>query len=77
MSAQIEDHIPITLLLLCILLIICLSCNSFLHFAHLFSKQVADNQLQLPIRGECAVPRISLSTPVLEFGDCFVRYPYK
>ena len=39
--------------------------------------QVADNQLAVLIRGECAVPRITLSTPVLEFGECFVRHPYK
>lgn len=39
--------------------------------------QVANDQLAVQIRGECAVPRITLSTPVLEFGECFVRYPYK
>jgi len=39
--------------------------------------QVADNQLAVQIRGECAVPRIALNVPVLEFGECFVRYPYK
>lgn len=40
-------------------------------------QQVADSQLAIAIRGECAVPRIMLSKPVLEFGECYVRHPYK
>ena len=31
----------------------------------------------MPIKGECAVPKLSLESAVLPFGDCFIRYPYK
>lgn len=38
---------------------------------------VASDQLSVPLRAECAVPRISLECNPLEFGNCFVRYLYK
>ncbi|KAF5830389.1 hypothetical protein DUNSADRAFT_14652 [Dunaliella salina] len=47
------------------------------HHLVLDIPKVADNQLSVAIRGECAVPRITLNNPVLEFGECYVRYPYK
>ena len=31
----------------------------------------------LPIRAECAVPKLMLQSPILSFGECFMRYPYK
>lgn len=39
--------------------------------------RVAQSQLVLPIRAECAVPKISMESATLDCGDCFVRYPYK
>lgn len=38
---------------------------------------VASEQLSIPLRAECAVPKISLEVNPLEFGSCFMRYPYK
>ncbi|GFH15842.1 rhodanese domain-containing protein, partial [Haematococcus lacustris] len=38
---------------------------------------VAKEQLAIALRGECAVPRITLDCNPLEFGSCFVRHPYK
>jgi hydrocephalus-inducing protein len=38
---------------------------------------VAPDQLSIPLRAECAVPKIALEVNPLEFGSCFVRYPYK
>ena len=29
------------------------------------------------MRAECVVPKLTLSTRVLEFGECYLRYPYK
>jgi hydrocephalus-inducing protein len=37
---------------------------------------VAPEQLTLALRAECAVPKITLECSPLEFGTCFVRYPY-
>jgi hydrocephalus-inducing protein len=31
----------------------------------------------LVVKGECAVPKISLLDQVLSFGDCFLDYPYE
>lgn len=38
---------------------------------------VESNKLAVPIRAECAVPRITLQAPTLELGDVFIRHPYK
>lgn len=38
---------------------------------------VGEGEVNIPIRAECAVPLLTLSSPVVEFGDCFLRYPYK
>ncbi len=38
---------------------------------------VLQGQLSIPLRAECAVPRISADANPLAFGDCFVRHPYK
>lgn len=39
--------------------------------------QVGEAQVNVPIKAECAVPKLTLSTAVLEFGSCFLRHPYK
>eukprot|EP00798_Chlamydomonas_sp_ICE-L_P006741 gene6741-3411_t len=39
--------------------------------------KVADNQLTIPIKAECVVPRLMLESGTLTFGDCFLRFPYK
>lgn len=38
---------------------------------------MAENQHTIPIKAECAVPMITLESSVVDFGECFVRYPYK
>ncbi|EFJ42226.1 hypothetical protein VOLCADRAFT_67248 [Volvox carteri f. nagariensis] len=38
---------------------------------------VAERQLVLPLTAECAVPKLSLYSRTLEFGECSLRYPYK
>lgn len=38
---------------------------------------VAERQLELPLKGECAVPLLSLHSDRMEFGECSLRFPYK
>ncbi|KXZ49496.1 hypothetical protein GPECTOR_21g722 [Gonium pectorale] len=38
---------------------------------------VAERQLVLPLIGECAVPKLSLYSRTMEFGECSLRHPYK
>lgn len=38
---------------------------------------VAERQLVLPLLGECAVPKLSLYSRTMEFGECSLRFPYK
>ncbi|PNH08880.1 Hydrocephalus-inducing protein [Tetrabaena socialis] len=38
---------------------------------------VAERQLALPLVGECAVPKLSLFSRNMEFGECSLRFPYK
>lgn len=37
---------------------------------------VLQGQLSIPLRAECAVPKISIDPCPLSFGDCYVRHPY-
>ena len=37
---------------------------------------VGDRLWRVPIFGECNVPRLSLPSPSLDFGPCFLRYHY-
>ena len=37
---------------------------------------MTDGALSIPIKAECVVPKLTLSTHVLEFGGCYLRHPY-
>ena len=39
--------------------------------------QVTDGALSIPIRAECVVPKLTLSSQVLEFGEVYLRHPYR
>ena len=38
---------------------------------------VGDGLYQLPVLADCCVPKIGLNVSSIDFGDCFLRYPYK
>ncbi|CAH1779299.1 unnamed protein product [Owenia fusiformis] len=38
---------------------------------------VGDEVLQLPIVGRCIVPPITVITPLLDYGRCFLKHPYQ
>ena len=38
---------------------------------------IGDVILSVPISAECVVSAVSLSTREIEFGECFIRYPYE
>jgi hydrocephalus-inducing protein len=37
---------------------------------------ISDSAMLLPVKAECAVPLVVLDKGVLEFGECFLGYPY-
>ena len=37
---------------------------------------ISDSAALLPLKAECAVPLVTLDKEVLEFGECFLGYPY-
>ncbi|RYY36037.1 hypothetical protein EON62_02065, partial [archaeon] len=43
---------------------------------HMSMEGIVDDLLSLPIFGTCVVPSVSMGSDIVEFGDCFVRYPY-
>lgn len=47
------------------------------HMLVLDVPKVREAQLTVPIRAECAVPKIGMASSTLVFGECYVRYPYK
>ena len=38
---------------------------------------VGDGVLEVPVNAECMVPRVTVTADVLDFGECFLRHPYK
>ncbi len=58
-------------------LICCPTLQRYTHKLVLDMPTVMDNAHSIPIRAECVVPRLTLSTTVMSFGDCYLRYPYK
>ena len=41
------------------------------------AKNASDRVKNVSVLAECVVPEIKLSTEVLDFGDCFLGYPYE
>ena len=37
---------------------------------------VGEGLHRLPVLGDCCVPKISLNVSSIDFGDCYLRYPY-
>ena len=40
-------------------------------------KDVGDAIASVPIIAECCVPKLSVWSPVIDFGECYLRYPYR
>lgn len=38
---------------------------------------VGENVCSLPISARCIVPQITVLTPILDYGRCFLRHPYE
>lgn len=38
---------------------------------------ISDCVASIPVTGECAVPLISLKDAVVDFGQCYLQYPYR
>merc|ERR1712091_387728 len=38
---------------------------------------VGDGVYEVPVKAECMVPRVTVTADVLDFGECFLRHPYK
>eukprot|EP01038_Epipyxis_sp_PR26KG_P004323 gene4323-6124_t len=38
---------------------------------------VGDNLLSIPISADCVISTVSLESREIDFGDCFIRYPYE
>ena len=40
-------------------------------------ENVGDNVGSLPMTARCVVPQVTVLTPILDYGRCFLRHPYE